>query len=255
MSHGYSPLPADPGAISEYIMGLLMLGAPADGAKTVLRSIRWRHQTVNADPLPSDDRIPASLTRFPDSEPITAEDTADLIAATSEGRVYRVGMGTRREKHSRTRLRAALDVVIIGLAWETLATAPEIAGLGWDNVDRPGSRVWYKDRGGWCPVSKGLSRRFDLLSELRGVTATVVGLSPASIRRRVKEAADYGGFDTEWSLRRVRTGAVRSIAARGGSLADLISPAGSLHEVSSAPGRGRAGALAAHIENSPIPPD
>ena len=255
MSHGHSPLPAEPGAISEYIMGLLMLGSPPDGARTVLSSIRWQHQTENAEPLPSADQIPASLARFPDGEPITADDTADLIAATSRGRVYRVGRGTRRERRSRTRLRATLDVVIIGLGWETLATATEIAGLGWQHVDLPGSRVWYEEREGWCPVSKGLSRRLDLLSELRGTTSTVVGLSPASIRRRVKEAADYGGFDSDWSLRRVRTGAVRSIAARGGSLADLISPAGSIYEASSTAGRVRAGALVAHIKNSPIPLD
>lgn len=258
MSHGYSPLPADPAPISEYIMGLLMLGAPADGARTVLSSIRWRHQKLDAAPLPSDDRIPAALTRFPDGEPLTAADAAQLVAATSEGRVYRVGMGTRREKNSRTRLRATLDVVIIGLGWETLATATEIAELNWANVDLPGRRVWYEERRGWCPVSRGLSGRLGVLAELRGTAATVVGLSPASIRRRVKEAADYGGLGTGWSLRRLRTGAVRAIASRGGSLADLIRPAGSLPEISDATGRsqGHAGdALAAHIENSPIPPD
>ena len=252
MSHGHSPLPADPASISEYIMGLLMLGAPATGARAVLASIRWRHQKMGGRLLPADDRIPATLARLPDGERITVDDAADLVAATSEGRVYRVGMGTRREKHSRTRLRATLDVVIIGLGWETLATATEIAGLEWSNVDVPGSRVWYEDRGGWCPVSKGLSRRLDLLSELRGTAASVVGLSPASIRRRVKEAADYAGYGTGWSLRRVRTSAVWAIAARGGSLADLISPGGSLYGMREA-GTGRA--LVAHIENSPIPLD
>ena len=253
MSHGYSPLPADPGTISEYIMGLLMLGAPAGGARTVLSSIRWRHQKIDRGRLPSDDRIRATLAPVSAGEPITSADAADLVTATSRGRVYRVGKGTRRERHSRTHLRATLDVVIIGLGWETLATATEIAGLSWSNVDVPGSRVWYEERAGWRPVSKGLSRRLRILSEIRGTGATVVGLSPASIRRRIKEAADYGGLGGGWSLLRIRTGAVRAIAARGGSLADLIGPAGSEFETSGGPREAAAGgALVAHVEDSPI---
>lgn len=231
-------------------MGLLMLGAAPGGAGTVLSSIRWRHQKADATPPPSDHRIPATLTRFPDGEPITAAATADLVAATVKGRVYEVGMGIRREKQSRTLLRATLDVVIIGLGWETLATAPEIAGLEWSSVDLPGSRVRYADREGWCPVSDGLSRRLSVLFELRGTATSVVGLSSASVRRRIKEAADYGDLGPGWTLRCLRTGAVREIAARGGSLADLTRPD------SPDPESGVGGpAMAAHLENSPIPAD
>ena len=52
----------------------------------------------------------------------------------------------------------------------------------------------YEAREGWSPVSEGLAGRLAVLAEIRGATTTyVVGLSPASVRRRVREAADYGG--------------------------------------------------------------
>ena len=79
----------------------------------------------------------------------------------------------------------------------------------------------YVERDGWSPVSEGLAHRLALLAEIRGDSTTVVGLSPASVRRRVREAAEYGDLGSRWSLRRLRTGAVRAIAARGASMADV----------------------------------
>ena len=256
IAHSYPPLPADVAHLAEYATGLLVLGASAGGVGMVLSSIRWRHRTVDAAPLPMDDRIPATLRSSAERETLTAADAAELVAATSQRRVYRVGRGVRLERQSRTRKRAMTDSVIIGLGWETLATAAEIAGLEWTNVDLVGSMVRYKDCEGWSPVSEGLAHRLGVLAEIDGATGQVVGLSPASVRRRVKEAANYGGLGSGWSLRGLRTGAVRALTARGASLADLTRAGLS----ASAPphkawlGAARSGwALAAHVEDSPIP--
>lgn len=257
LSHGYTPLPAETSEIAEYAMGLLALGASPSGVGMVLSSIRWRHRVANTDPPPADERIPATPRVPAEAEPLTAADAAALIEATTRRRAYRVGRGVRQERQSRTNKRAVIDSVIIGLAWETLATATEIAGLEWSNVDLTGRVVRYQERDGFSPVSEGLAHRLELLAELRDTTTHVVGLSPASVRRRVREAADYGGLGSGWSLRRLRTSAVRAVAARGASMADLIRSG-----VSSAAKGHRAGAeamragqgLAAHLENSPVPP-
>ena len=104
-------------------MGLLVLGASASGVGMVLSSIRWRHRNTDADPPPEDEGIPASLDAPGEVRPLTAEDTAALIEATSQRRTYRVGKGVRMERQARTSKRAVIDSVIIGLVWETLATA------------------------------------------------------------------------------------------------------------------------------------
>lgn len=258
VSHGHSPLPAETARIAEYAMGLLVLGASASGVGMVLSSIRWRHRSTDADPPPEDDGIPVSLEAPGEVRPLTAEDATALIEATSQRRTYRVGKGVRMERQARTRKRAVIDSVIIGLVWETLATATEVASLEWANVDLAGQMVRYTDREGWSPVSEGLTCRLAVLAEIRGATATyVVGLSPASVRRRVKEAADYGGLGSGWSLRRLRTSAIRAIAARGASMADLTrsGPSSDSQTLEGSDGLVRAGtALRVHVENSPVPP-
>lgn len=220
-------------------MGLLALGASPPGVAMVLSSIRWRHRIADAEPPPGDHLIPATSRAPSEAEPITATGAAALIEAAGRRRAYRVGKGVRRERPSRTNKRAVVDSVIIGLAWETLATATEIASLEWSHLDLGSRSVRYGEREDRCSVSEGLAQRLALLAEIGGAT-TVVGLSPASVRRRVREAADYGDLGPDWSVRRLRTGAVRAIAARGASLADMTG--------------GRGAALAAHLENSPVPP-
>ena len=232
-------------------MGLLALGAAPSGVGLVLSSIRWRHRIADAEPPPGDDLIPATSRASAEAQPVTASDAAALIEVSSRRRAYRVGTGVRRERPSRTNKRAVVDSVIIGLAWETLATASEIASLEWSDVDLSSHRVRYREREGWCPVSDGLAERLALLAEI-GDATTVVGLSPASVRRRVRETAQHGDLGPDWSLRRLRTGAVRAIAARGASLADVTRAAASSPE--SAERGGAGGGLAAHLENSPVPP-
>ena len=193
LSHDYPPMPAEVAHLAEYAMGLLVLGASAPGVGMVLSSIRWRHQDADTEPPPDDEQIPATLEAPGEVEPLTVADAAELIEVTSRRRSYRVGRGVRLERPSRTTKRAALDSVIIGLVWETLATAAEIAALEWSHVDLAGRTVRYQDREGWSPVSVGLAHRLTLLADMRSATTHVIGLSPASVRRRVKEAADYGG--------------------------------------------------------------
>jgi integrase len=255
-SHGHSPLPAETAHVAEYAMGLLALGAAPSGVGMVLSSIRWRHRIANADPPPDNERIPATSSAPSEGEPITQADAAALIEVTSLRRSYRVGRGVRRERQSRTNKRAVIDSVIIGLVWETLATAGEIAGLEWADVDLDRRRVLYAERDGWSPVSEGLAHRLTLLAEFRNATTSVVGLSPASVRRRVREAAEYGDLGSGWSLRRLRTGAVRAIAAHGASMADVtragVSPPGTAGQAEGeATGVGEG--LAAHLQDSPVP--
>lgn len=236
-------------------MGLLALGASPAGVGMVLSSIRWRHRIANAEPPPDDDLIPATSRAPAEAESMTAVDAAALIEVAGRRRVYRVGSGVRRERPSRTNKRAIIDSVIIGLAWETMATAIEIASLEWSEVDLSSGMVRYREREGRCPVSDGLAQRLASLAEI-GKAATVVGLSPASIRRRVREAAEHGDLGPDWSLRRLRTGAVRAIAARGASLADVTRAGGSTPATAERAGSGAGGAgagLAAHLENSPVP--
>ena len=250
LSHDYPPMPAEVAHLAEYAMGLLVLGASAPGVGMVLSSIRWRHQDADTEPPPDDEQIPATLEAPGEVEPLTVADAAELIEVTSQRRSYRVGRGVRLERPSRTTKRAALDSVIIGLVWETLATAAEIAALEWSHVDLAGRMVRYQDREGWSPVSVGLAHRLTLLADMRSATTHVIGLSPASVRRRVKEAADYGGLESGWSLRRLRTSAVRALASRGASMADLtragLSP-------TRRGGLGSGLALAAHVRESPVP--
>ena len=255
-SHGYPPLPAETAHIAEYAMGLLSLGASPSGVGMVLASIRWRHRVANADPPPDNERIPATLRSPAEAEPITVGEAAALIEATGRRRAYRVGRGVRRERQSRTNKRAVIDSVIIGLVWETLATATEIAALEWSDVDLAEHVVRYREREGWSPVSDGLAHRLAVLAGIRDATSSVVGLSPASIRRRVREAADYGGLGSGWSLRRLRTSAVRAIAARGASMADVTRagvppPVESQRAEREASGAGQG--LADHLEDSPVP--
>ena len=235
-------------------MGLLVLGASASGVGMVLASIRWRHGDADADPPPDNEGIPATLQAPGEVDPLTAEDAAALIEATSRRRSYRVGKGVRMERQARTRKRAVIDSVIIGLVWETLATATEVASLEWANVDLAEQMVRYQDREGWSPVSESLAGRLALLAEIGSSATYVVGLSPASVRRRVREAADYGGLDADWSLRQLRTSAVRALAARGASMADLTrADRSSESETYREKIRGGS-ALRAHVENSLVPP-
>ena len=255
MSHGYSSIPAETAHVAEYAMGLLSLGASPAGVGTVMSSIRWRHRIADAEPPPADDRIPATSRGPTEAASVTAADAAALIDASSLRRAYRVGRGVRRERQSRTDKRAVIDSVIIGLVWETLGTATEIASLEWADVDLSRGMVRYRERKGWSPVSDGLAGRLALLADIRDAT-TVVGLSPASVRRRVREAAEYGDLGPGWSLRRLRAGAVRSIALLGGSIADMTRAGGSESATEDRPGSGEDGAgggLAAHLANSPVP--
>ena len=235
-------------------MGLLVLGASASGVGMVLASIRWRHGDADADLPPDNEGIPATPQAPGEVDPITAEDAAALIEATSQRRSYRVGKGVRMERQSRTRKRAVIDSVIIGLVWETLATATEVASLKWANVDLAEQMVRYQDREGWSPVSESLAARIALLAEIGNSTTYVVGLSPASVRRRVKEAADYGGLGSDWSLRHLRTSAVRALAARGASMADLTRADRSSDSEAHHENIRGGSALGAHVENSPVPP-
>ena len=250
LSQGYPPLPGELAHIAEYVMGLLMLGASSSGAGMVLSAIRWGHRQAGAEPPPSDDRIPAIPPALAEGRVLTSADVAKLIAASGRTRSYRVAKGERFERKSRTRKRAVTDSIIIGLGWETLATASEIADLRWSDVDLEGCMVRYH-RQSWSPISVALARRLGLV--VRGETEEVVGLSPASVRRRVREAAGYGGLGPEFplsqiSLRHIRTSAIRALAARGASMADLIRP------LRSGQGGRHAGqALVSHIQNTPVP--
>ena len=255
-AHGYPPLPAEAAHLAEYAVRLLVLGASPPSVGMVLTSIRWRHRMMNIDQPPADDRMQVIRER-PDPDTRTARDAADLIAANSKRKSYRVGKGVRVERPARTRKRAMIDAIIITLGWETLATAGEIAKLEWVNVDLDGRRLRYGDSEPWTPISGALADRLVLLKEVRGDAAGVVGLSRSSIRRRVREADAHAGLGAGWTLRRVRAAAIRAITAGGASVADLnrgglttADPSSSPWSVTAADRR----VMEAHVQDSPLSP-
>ena len=163
------------------------------------------------------------------AEALTAEAFA-VICATA--RRPRRGRGGRLESPDAAQTRGNLDIALIGVMRDAMLRVSEAAALTWDDIQHaPGgtgrlvirrSKSDPEGRGAVAFVSAPTMAALELIRRGAPHSASIFGLGPNQMSRRIKKAAETAGLGDGFSGHSPRVGMARDLVSAGIELASLM---------------------------------
>ena len=237
-NRGICTLPAEPVQVAAYLAERIeQQGHRPATLNTAAAAIAFIHRAVGLDnpcdtpqvqrALKSAVRKAGSLQR--QAEALTAEALARIRATTCRPRR---GRGGRIESLRTARLRGRTDIAMISLMRDAMLRVSEAAVLTWadiaaqaDGTGRLLIRRSKTDTTGEGAVAFISSPTMEALESIRAGApdaASVFGLRPNQISRRIKQAAQAAGLGDDFSGHSPRVGMARDLARFGTELPSLM---------------------------------
>ena len=237
-SKGISALPAEPVQVAAYLAERIeQQGHRPATLYTAAAAIAFIHKAAELDDpcdTPQVKRALKSATRKAGSlqrqaEALTAEALAQIRATACRPRR---GRGGRIESLKAARIRGRTDIAMICLMRDALLRVSEAAALTWadiaaqaDGTGRLLIRRSKTDAAGEGAVAFVSSPTMEALGSIRAGApdaASIFGLRPNQISKRIKQAAQAAGLGDGFSGHSPRVGMARDLARFGTELSSLM---------------------------------
>ncbi len=235
---GVTPLPANAAHVAAYLAERMELNGHKPATLRVAASaIAFVHRTVRADDpcaSPEVKRTLRSATRKAGHSQKQAQAlTAEVFAVIQTTATHpRRGRGGRLESPETAQARGYADMALIGLMRDAMLRVSEAAALTWndltaeaDGTGRLLIRRSKTDTDAEGAVAFVSSQTMAILRRIRNESvdgATIFGLRPNQIARRIKKAAQAAGFGEGFSGHSPRVGMARDLARAGIELPSLM---------------------------------
>ena len=235
---GACPLPAEPESVAVF------LAERAQGVKMATLhlarcAIAARHRQMGMDDPTRHDRVRQVLSGLARQygtiqKQVAGLTAADLAAIKATALRPRFGAKGRRESEARARWRGLADIALCSVMRDGLLRRSEAAGLTWGDIDRDvdGSGRLFLSRSKTDPTGNGCvlylsAETMQCLDAMRppdaAPQASVFGMTPATVRRRIAAAARAAGLGEGYSGHSARIGMAQDLAAAGVELPALMS--------------------------------
>ena len=235
---GACPLPAEPESVAVF------LAERAQGVKMATLhlarcAIAARHRQMGMDDPTRHDRVRQVLSGLARQygtiqKQVAGLTAADLTAIKATALRPRLGAKGRRESEARARWRGLTDIALCSVMRDGLLRRSEAAGLTWGDIDRDvdGSGRLFLSRSKTDPTGNGCvlylsAETMQCLDAMRppdaAPQASVFGMTPATVRRRIAAAARAAGLGEGYSGHSARIGMAQDLAAAGVELPALMS--------------------------------
>ena len=235
---GVRSLPAEPAQVAAYLAERIEEhGHKPSTLRAAAAAIAFAHRaTGQHDPCasPQVKRMLRSATRKAgkaqkQAEALTAQALAAIRATACNPRQ---GRGGRLETKETANRRGNLDIALISLMRDAMLRVSEAAELTWNDVSAEADgtgrlliRRSKTDSEGQGAIAFLSSQTMDALGSIRYTdrgTASVFGLCPNQIARRIKQAARAAGLGDGFSGHSPRVGMARDLARSGIELPSLM---------------------------------
>ena len=235
---GACPLPAEPESVAVF------LAERAAGVKMATLhlarcAIAARHREMGMDDPTRHGRVRQVLSGLARQYGTAQKQVAGLTAAglaaiKATALRPRLGSKGRRESEAHAGRRGLTDIALCSVMRDGLLRRSEAAGLTWGDIDRgvDGSGRLFLSRSKTDPTGNGCvlylsAETMQCLDSIRppdaAPAASVFGMTPATVRRRIAAAARAAGLGGGYSGHSARIGMAQDLAAAGVELPALMS--------------------------------
>ena len=243
-ARGLPTFPADPGHLQSWLATLWQEGKKPTTLRAYRSAVAYRHRRIPG-PNPAHffevNQMLEGISRQAAADGFAPRQAAplrwrlvELIIDTADTPRYN-RPGGRKETCHEARQRAVVDIAIVTLAHDALLRGGELLALKWTDIDLPEgggrgtvlirrSKTDQHGQGEAVAISEFTCRA---LARLRPADAQpddpIFDLSPNTLTRRIKAAAQAAGIDPSGiSSHSLRVGMAQDLAASGVDMAGLM---------------------------------
>lgn len=241
--HGHPVLPANPEHILVWLASLADEGKTMATLNTYLASVTNRHVQFSGPNPAHDTRVRsflAGLNRLQvangstprQAAPLRWEHIQCIVASARTPR--RNQPGGRFEMPGQAQRRGSIDIAMITLAHDAALRCNELLALTWGDVEASPSgdhvvrirrsKTDQTGKGAFAPISEFTAQAVNAIRPPNADSRDrIFDLSPSTINRRMKAAAEAAGLDpTNISSHSPRIGMAQDLVASGVSIAGLM---------------------------------